>query len=224
MRKFLFVAFLAAVGFTTASGCAPSHAGRTVGKGILQAEGSVGGPFVTNLGAAVPVPNVPVGARYGITDRVDISSHVNLLPIFLGGFLALDGSLTWGLIQHQGRRGWNLATGTGFIFFTDFQEGARISPLIDLAGGYTVDWLTPFAGFEMAPDFWGGNVVSNYFAGFEADIGKLTLSAAGVWFYPSYDWYASPIRYVSADYQGSIGVLVGIKYKFDTIISRGGRR
>jgi hypothetical protein len=222
MRGLAFFISPAVIVLSAAAGCAPSHAGRTVGKGILQAEGSIGGPFVTNLGGAVPVPNIPVGARYGVADRIDLSSHVNLLPIIMGGFLALDGSLTWGLVQHIGSRGWNLATGTGFMLFTDFRESGRISPLVDLAGGYTIEWFTPFAGFNMTADFWGGNVMSNFFGGFEADIGNLTLSAAAVWFYPSYDWYASPIRYVAPDYQGSIGVLIGVKYRFNTNVCRGG--
>jgi hypothetical protein len=214
--KVLFPFFVGLLGLCLTSGCAPSHAGRTVGQGVIQAEGNLGGPFITNLGRPIPVPNIPVGVRYGITDRIDISGHVNLLPIIMGGFLAFDASATWGLVKHSGTRGWNLATGTGFVFFSDFRDGARIAPLLDMAGGYTIEWFTPFVGAEMAIDFWGMNVVVNPYAGFEIDISNLTLGASVVWFYPGYNWYASTIKYVSPNEQGGIGILIGIKYRWDT--------
>ncbi len=50
-------------------------------------EGGLGGPFVKNLGVVIPVPNLPLGVRYGVTDRLDVAGHLNLLPIFTGGFL-----------------------------------------------------------------------------------------------------------------------------------------
>jgi len=205
----------ATAAFLASMGCAPSHAGRTVGEGVLQAEGSLGGPLVTNLGTAFPVPNIPMGARYGLTDRIDVASHVNLLPLIMGGFLAWDASLTWGVVRHDGPEGWNLATGTGLVLFTDFQDGARVSPLIDLAGGYTFEWFTPFAGLEMAIDLWGGDTVIDPYLGFEIDIGDLVLSFAAIWFHAGYDWYASPVRYVSGDTNGALGFLLGLKYRWD---------
>lgn len=196
------------------SGCAPSHAGRTVGKGVLQAEANLGGPFVKNLGPPVPIPNLPVGARYGLTDRIDVSSHLNLLPIFAGGFMALDAGVTWGLIKHDKKNGWNLATGTGLILFTDLQDQARISPVVDMAGGYTFDPITVFTGFETALDYWGGSAITNLFTGIEVETGRLILSAAGVWFDPAFDGSTSPVEYVSADYRGAFGFLLGAKIRF----------
>ncbi len=208
-----------------AAACAPSHAGRTVGRGMLQLEGGLGGPLVTNLGPAIPIPNVPVGLRYGLTDRLDVAGHVNLLPLVTGGFLLVDTSLTWALVRHDGPRGWNLATSAGLAVMTDFQDEARVAPIMDIAGGYTVDWFTFYAGAEIALDPWGGGAMANPFIGAEADIReRWSLSAAFVWFSPGYSVFSSSIDYVSANSQGAVGFILGLKRRWDLSHLRSPRR
>ncbi len=213
-RSLLLSTILLALFATGGSGCAPTHAGRTIGAGVLQLEGNLGGPFLRNLGPPLPAPNLPVGARYGITDRIDASAHLNLLPLSMGGFMALDAAATFALVRHEGRSGPNLATQIGGALLTDFESGARISPTADLAGGYTFGWLTPFAGAEFAVDAWGGRVLGNFFAGLEADIGHWTVAASGVWFTPWFDTYSSVVDYVSPGRMGAVGGLLGLKYRF----------
>jgi hypothetical protein len=206
---------LAAILLLAAAGCAPSHAGRTLGRGMLQAEGSLGGPLVRNLGPPLPVPNLPVGARYGLTDRVDAFAHVNALPLVINrGFLTMDGGVTLGLVRHEGRIGPNLATSVGFVLLTDFDTAARGGPLVDMAASYTFDWLTPFVGFEASPDLSGGRVFMDVFVGLEADFGRTTVSLSGVWFDPSFDVSASPVDYVSLGNRGALGALLGVKVRW----------
>ena len=200
-----------------AASCAPTHAGRTLGKGVLQVEGCYGGPLFKNLGATMPIPNIPVGARYGVTDRVDLASHVNVLPMIMGGFLALDAGATYGIIKHEGRSGPNLASQVGFALLTDFSDGTRVSPTLDLAGGYTLGWFTPFLGAEFVGDVSGERLLGNFYAGSEADIGNLTLAAAGVWFTPWFETYTSSVEYVSPERHGALGFFVGLKYRFDVL-------
>jgi len=199
--------------------CAPTHAGRTLGKGVLQLEGNFGGPFVKNLGPSIPVPNMPVGARYGVTNRMDVAAHLNALPLVMGGFMALDGGVSYGLIRHEGRSGPNLATQLGAALLTDFKQGARISPTLDIAGGHTFDWFTPFAGAEFQVDAWGGRLLGNFFAGFEADMGNFTVAASGVYFTPWFDTWSSIVDYVSPNQAGAVGCLLGFKYRFHLLDS-----
>lgn len=215
MKQTRFVLCIFAGSVALAAGaCAPSHAGRTLGRGTLQLETGLGGPMVTNFGGAIPVPNVPVGLRYGVTERLDVQGHVNLLPLVIGGFLALDAGVTWGLVRHDGPRGWNLATSASLALLTDFQTAGRIVPMIDIAGGYTWSWFTLFAGAELWVDFWGGNVATNPYLGVEFDIRSATISLAGVWFHPALDAGASSANYVSGVDRGGIGVLLGVKYRW----------
>ncbi len=208
-RGLLLMVLVGAIG----SSCTPAHAGRTVGQGVLQLEGNLGGPLITNLGPVMPIPNLPLGARYGLTERIDVASHLNLLPLGMGGFMALDAGVTYGLVKHEGRNGPNLATQAGAILLTDFKDGARISPTLDIAGGYTFGWFTPYAGAEFAVDAWGGRLLGNFFAGFEADLGNWTLAASGVWFTPWFDTFSSVVDYVSPGEAGAVGCLLGVKYR-----------
>lgn len=198
-----------------AASCAPSHAGKTVGRGVLQAEGSLGGPFFDNLGVTIPMPNLPLGARYGVTDQIDVNAHLNALPLVMGGFMALDAGITWGLLRARGETGFNLATGAGFALMTDFSTAARVSPLFDMAASYQIHWLVPFVGFEMALDLWSGEVITNPYGGFEVEVGDVSFSAAMVWFHPAYDTSASTVEYVSPRDRGAVGALLGLKIRWD---------
>jgi hypothetical protein len=209
--------WVALAGLTCAAlvACAPSHAGRTLGRGTLQIEGGLGGPFFTNFGGAIPVPNIPLGVRYGVTDRLDVHGHANILPLVIGGFLALDAGVTWAIVRRPGRDGINLATSASLALLTDFDTGARVVPFLDLAGGYTWNWLTAFLGAEVWLDFWGGGVAANPYVGVEFDIRRTTISLAGVWYNPGLDASSSAADYVSGLDRGGIGVQLGVKYRFD---------
>jgi hypothetical protein len=198
-----------------APGCAPSHAGRTVGRRVLQIEGGLGGPLVNNLGTPIPIPNVPLGVRYGVTDTFDVAGHVNLFTFFIGGFLVVDTELTLALVRHEGRRGPNLATSVGFALLTDFQEGARIDPLFDVAGGYTVDWFTVYAAAEFLVDPWGQSVHVDPMVGMEFDIRNFTLFGTCIWYHPFGDGYRNSFEYVTPGDHGGIGVMLGLKGRID---------
>jgi hypothetical protein len=195
--------------------CAPSHAGRTLGRGVLQIEGGLGGPLIQNLGPAIPIPNVPVGARYGVNDHLDVAGHVNLLTLFAGGFLVIDTELTMGLIRHEGSRGPNLAASVGFALLTDFQSGARFSPMFDVAGGYTIDWFTVYGGVEMLLDFWRGSVHLDPMVGVEIDIRSFTLFGTFIWYHPFGDGYHNSFEYVTPGDHGSLGLMIGLKGRLD---------
>jgi hypothetical protein len=64
-------------------------------------------------------------------------------------------------------------------------------------------------------------VVTNVFAGLEADFGRTSVSLAGVWFHPSFDVSTSPVDYVSLGGRGALGALVGVKVRWNTLAPRG---
>jgi hypothetical protein len=150
-----------------------------------------------------------------LLDNLDLSGHLNLLPLITGGFTALDASLTLGIIQHKGRRGFDLASGAGLVFMTDFDTAARISPLVDMALGYAVNRFHPFIGFEAVIDARASDALVDPYVGLEVDIGAWSVSGEVLWFHPAHDWYSSAIRYVSInDTHGAIGAILGLKRRF----------
>lgn len=221
-RRLCVMGFWLVCTIITTTGCAPSHAGRTLGRRVLQIEGGLGGPLVQNLGTPIPIPNVPLGVRYGLTDRLDVAGHTNLLTFFTGGFLVLDAELTVGLIRHEGRRGPNLATSVGFAFLSDFQTGARFTPMFDIAGGYTIDWFTIYGGVEVLIDPWSQSVHIDPMVGVEFDIRNFTLFGTFIWYHPFGDGYQNSFEYVSPGDHGGLGLMIGLKGRFD--LNEGRRR
>lgn len=53
-----------------------------VGKGKLKANANFGGPIVTAFDLKVPIPNISVGANYGLKDNLNLNANVQLLPLF----------------------------------------------------------------------------------------------------------------------------------------------
>lgn len=207
---------------TCAFGCAPSHGGRTLGRGILQIEGGLGGPLVQNLGPAIPIPNVPLGVRYGATDRIDVAGHINVLTLITGGFLTFDAELTYGFVKHEGRRGPNLAASVGFALLTDFQNAARLNPMFDIAGGYTIEWFTFYFGIDFLLDPWSKSVHMDPMVGVEFDIRRFTLFGTFLWYHPFGDGIHNSFEFVTPGGHGGLGLMFGLKGRFD--LNRSGRR
>jgi len=142
--------------------CTTTHTVRTVGKGNLGVEASLGGPMFTNLGAPIFAPNLLVGGRYGVLDDLDVSAAYNITgPIIPGLALDLILGAHWvpiqpGLRSQAGtpEKGWSLATGFELHSLTDFETGFLAFPAIDLAGGYRYKWFNPFVGVSLALHFY----------------------------------------------------------------------
>jgi len=135
-------------------GCTTTHSVRTVGKGNLEFETTLGGPMTTSLGPPAPIPNAFVGARYGILDDLDFSAHYNLTaPIVPGIGLDLQTAVHWipiqpGLARQQQtpEYGWSLGGGLGITWISDFRSGLVVLPYLEAAVGWRHAWFNPFAG------------------------------------------------------------------------------
>lgn len=142
--------------------CTATHSVRTVGKGNAALEMSLGGPLITNLGGAIPAPNLFVAGRYGVRDDLDLSLAYNLTSPIVPG-IVLDGIFTAHYVPIQpgiGRqqdtpdKGWSLATAAGLHLLTDFTNGAVLLPAVELAGGWRYKWFNPYLGLSLALHFY----------------------------------------------------------------------
>lgn len=80
----LALALLLLASASLAPGCAMHHLARTVGEGNGEVRASVGGPFFSNLGAPIPIPNLVVSGRYGLTDGFDLDAGLSVTGLFYG--------------------------------------------------------------------------------------------------------------------------------------------
>ena len=129
-------------------GCAAQNFSRTVGKGNGEVHASMGGPFFERLGPPIPVPNVNVGGRYGVHERIDVDANMNLLGAAYG-ILALDAAAIFQLYRKPG----SLAVSSSARLHTfgdlDDAPGFRAYPEIGVhAGGPVpkVKWLHLYGG------------------------------------------------------------------------------
>lgn len=142
------------------TGCVATHRARTVGKGNIGADFSLGGPLQTKLGPPIPMPMAFLGARYGLRDDLDLSLHVNLTaPIILGTALDAQTAVHWAPIQPGLRgqapdRGWSVAGAGSVDWVSDFSSGFRAFPAISLTGAYRWPRAAPYLGLTTALNFY----------------------------------------------------------------------
>ncbi len=99
MKRFLFIPVILTVLLLT--GCAAHVSLEPTGKGNYAANLSVGGPVVEAFDTRIPVPYAAAGLQYGLSDRVDLTGSLHLLPLFykLSGF---DVGAAWFPVLNEG--------------------------------------------------------------------------------------------------------------------------
>ena len=139
-----FVAAMALLG----AGCAGRHLARTVGQGHGEVRAGVGGPLLSNLGPPIPLPNLAVQGRYGLTDWLDVDGGVSVLGLAYGLFV-IDAGLVAQLYRQP--RGFALSASARGNFFFDLDDGftPRGYPEVGLhAEQVATDWLVVFGGLD----------------------------------------------------------------------------
>jgi hypothetical protein len=135
-----------------AAGCSMHRLARTVGQGNGEVRASVGGPFFSNLGAAIPLPNLVVGGRYGATDGFDVDAQVSVTGMAYGTIgLALGG--VGQLVREP--RGFAMSL-SGHLHTLIGVRGPdlRVYPELGLhLEGPLLPWLTFFGGVSALAQF-----------------------------------------------------------------------
>ena len=207
-RMVLIAAWLALAGLGAA--CTSAHSVRTIGKGNFGVEASLGGPFLTNLGAPFPAPNLFLGGRYGVLDELDLSLAYNLTaPITPGIALDLVLGEHWVPIQPgvgfqsaSPEKGWSLATAFSVHALSDFETGFVAIPVFDLAFGYRYRWLNPFLGASLGLNFFrpfdeqNVAMLNPYFGVDVILTRKASLSLRVTFYDVAYNMYGSQVKWV----------------------------
>ncbi|HEX2957705.1 MAG TPA: hypothetical protein VHO70_12795 [Chitinispirillaceae bacterium] len=160
--------------------CTSVYQGRTIGKGKMAVETTLGGPILTDLGMPLPVPNLFTGLRYGLRNDLDIAAQYNILgPILPGIALDLITSVNWVPIQPglalqstTPDKGWGAGGVLDIQWVTNFKNGLVVLPSIDLVGSYRYRWISFFLGSAVGLNFYrieddDSKLSLSPFAGFE---------------------------------------------------------
>lgn len=150
--------FLFLISLTWLMSCSATYQSRTIGKGNIGAEMNMGGPLLTNLGPALPLPNIYMGGRYGLRDNLDIYGGYNIYAAFMPGIpLDLNTSLIWIPVQPglSGKETGGIAGAALHIeWITDFSTAFHIVPRTDLYGGWRYRWFSSLAGTSLGANFY----------------------------------------------------------------------
>ena len=127
------------------AGCASRQLARTVGAGRGEARVSLGGPFLTNLGPAIPLPNIAVGGRYGIADGWDVDGNFSVLGAAFGTVYVDPAVVAQLYAQEQGPA---LSASLRANLFLGSSDGfaARVYPEVGLHGELPLGPATVFGG------------------------------------------------------------------------------
>lgn len=179
-KRLNFYTFLISISVLIAVSCTSVYQGRTVGKGKMAVETTLGGPILTDLGFPLPVPNLFTGLRYGLRNDLDIAAQYNILgPILPGIALDLITSATWIPVQpgvgNQSStpdKGWGAGGALDIQWVTNFKKGLVVLPSIDLVGSYRYRWISLYLGSAVGANFYriehdDSKLSLSPFAGFE---------------------------------------------------------
>lgn len=191
----------------------------------------MGGPLLTSLGPTLPLPNVYLGARYGLNDQLDVVANYNIYTAFMPGIpLDLNTSIIWIPIQPQlsGRdRGAIAGTAFHVEWITDFSTAFHMVPRIDLYGGWRYKWFAAAGGSSLGINFYrpgdsDSPLLLDPFAEMDFQIrDHLGIMVRVTMYDLLYNYYASQIDwvYVSSsesdlEYHGVWGVTLGVSWDF----------
>lgn len=195
------------------AGCGlPTHV-RPVPKGQLAAEVSVGGPAALLGGAPVPLPLSAVGARYGASEQVDVSAHLQVTTMAAMRVFAMDVGATALLLEEAGARP-ALAFSARSYLWTDFRA-AGLAFDGTLAASWTFrDWLRPYVSFTGYVDALQGAVHASPAVGLELRLGRFVVGPELRWYAPETRAAGAAVDWLSPGGQGALGLVLFVRRGF----------
>ncbi len=213
MRKGVFGGALALV--ACGLGCGHTAVVRPVPKGAIQPELQLGGPIARVNGAlTLPLPLVTAGARYGLSDKLDLSLNAHLTTL-LFGVAGLDFGSAYLAMEQEGAR--PAVTVAGRLYgFMDVPPRGGPRPYAELAGTASWKargWLTPYVSASALVQFAGAWPLLSAGAGAELSLGRFGLQAEARWYAPYDDSRFAVVDWWSVGGWGAWGVVFGLSYR-----------
>lgn len=207
MRRVLLGALL-----VVTTGCGVATRVRPTPKGSLAIEAAAGGPLV-NAGAPIPLPLSSVGAAYGLTERLDVSAHLQLTPLAAFGVWGADVGASYLALEQASARP-AVTVGLRGYGFTDFKSG--LWPYADATA--TASWKlgdrwTPFVtltGMYAAVD---RRVLWSPGAGVQVRLGRFELTGELRWYDPTYRPGGTVVPWIAPGGAGALGLVLGGQYR-----------
>ena len=193
-----------------ALGCGHASAIRPTPKGVLQLEADLGGP-IASWGFPFPMPHGTAGVSLGLTDHLDVSTHVHLTPL-AAGVVGLDVGSTFLLLPEQ--RPLPALAATGRLYgFTDLHGAAAYAEGSVTASYLLADRLLPYLSMTVLAQFAGGPPILSPSAGALVWFDTLGLQLEARWFQPGLATGNAAVPWVGIAGQGALGLTLGLRWR-----------
>jgi len=201
-------------------GCATARPLRPLEPGTAAAEVAVPGVLVRTDTYRMPVGVALVGARYGLTEDVELRARLHAMTL-VKGIVGVEGG---GVVHALAPRGWVPGlhvTGDLIALTSPAHWGGSVGHSVRgavsvglLADVEVVRWLRPYVGLEQTVVLYDGEYVASALAGVQLCLGRFELSLetglAGL-NHASRD-YTEP--YVGLGGRGAVWLSWGLAYRF----------
>jgi hypothetical protein len=188
-----------------AQGCASTRVVRPIGRGQTELSAGLGGPLSHSYKAAnpPPVPSTTLGARRGISERVDVfvDAHVNA---WVFGVTWLDAGGSYALLP-CGEQGYCLLVSSATHVLTNFEDTVALQQLTGVAS-VRFGRVTPYLGwdtvFQLLP---ARDHMPIPFAGLRVDVSRYFVQGELRWYAPFADGERATSQYISPGGAGALG-------------------
>jgi len=222
MRRFVLATLLALSGL--ALGCGAHTSLEPLGQGRLSPNLSVGGPIVEAFGTHIPIPYLLAGADYGLSDDVNLSGGVHLLPLAYG-IVGADVGATWFPVRNSGWRP-TLGVGPRLYAFASVREGvderAMVLPTLSGSAAWAAGRGMAYTGADVAVpltrseyDEDAARVLLSPFVGYRWDVGRrYALLAELKWHGANVGTGDVATNYAAVGERGALAPLLAIQRRF----------
>ncbi len=204
-------------------GCAAHTNIEPVGKGKVKANANFGGPVVSAFDTKVPIPNISLGADYGLKDNLDLNGNIQLLPLFykVGG---IELGTTWYPVINKkyiptiGISGDLLLLSS---FKSDVQEHFRVYPSLNLSFAWKLGAGMIYSGvgavipFTELDYYDKNNIIISPFIGYRWKIGaNYNLFTEIKWLGVNVPTNFFAVEYLTPTNQGALGIYLSLERSF----------
>ena len=194
------------------TGCGLNAHVRPLPKGTVAVEAAVGGPALLLSGAPVPLLLSTVGARAGLTNRLDVSLHTHITTLAAFKLFGLDLGMGWLLFDQKGAIP-AVDLSARIYLFTDFVQAQPAGELSVSASWLLGEHVMPYLNFTVWVDGLSGAAHLAPGIGVEFRVGRFAIIPEVRWYAPETSASGASVEWLSPGKQGAIGLVLGGRFE-----------
>jgi hypothetical protein len=193
------------------------------GKGKINLNASLGGPFVRAFDASIPMPYLMAAAEYGISSNIDVNANIHILPLFYK-LAGMDLGVTYYPVLNHGVIP-TIAINLRGLFYSslknEIEDRFRFYPMTSLTAAWQAyngkvylgsEFVVPFSDLDYQED--NPYPVISPLLGYKLELGeKNALYAEAKWQGVNISSDKLAVEYIHPGGNGAIGIFFSFERK-----------